>query len=85
MVSYIVTALVTLIGGILGLIGKFILDAIKDHLKAMKENTIALALLDKELKNVMKNSDQIPELQKDLNNCFLKLKILEKKFEATNP
>jgi uncharacterized protein YoxC len=84
-VSYVVTTLVVAIGGLLSLIGKFILDAIKDHLKAMKDNTIALAVLDKEIKNIMKNSDQIPELMKDLNNYFARLKQLEAEVKEMKP
>lgn len=77
--TWIVGILISIVGAGASLIGKFILDAIKDHIKAVKENTIALAVLDKEIKNIMKNSDQIPELTKDLNNYFQRLKVLESK------
>ncbi len=79
--GYIVTALVAVLGAVGSLIGKFLLDAIRDHIKATKDNTTALAILDNEIKNIMKNSDQIPELTKDLNAYFVRLKSVEAKLE----
>lgn len=82
--TYIITILVGIFGSLLALIGKFLLDAIKDHLAATKANTLELALVKQEIKNILRNSDQIPELQKDLNNFFARVKALEISIGGSN-
>ena len=77
--TYILGGVVALGSAILSLLGKFILDAIKSHLDATKANTLALALLDKEIKNVIQNSEKIPKLQEDLRNYFDRLRELERR------
>lgn len=75
--GWIIAALVAGFGGLLSLIGKFLLDGIRDHLKAVKANTIELALVKQEIKNIMEHSDKIPELAKDINNFYYRVKAVE--------
>lgn len=48
----------------------------KEHLKAIKENTIAVIRLEERIKMLTERTDKIPKMEKDINEAHFKLRFL---------
>jgi hypothetical protein len=54
----------------------FFKGSAKEHLKALRDNTVAVIRLEERIKMLTERTDKIPKMEKDINEAHYKLRLI---------